>query len=358
MMAKAQCWISREAGLRLDLVDVELPGVDDHGVRVELRSTGICHSQLNQMKAPKVIPRTLGHEGLGEVVEVGRKVRALAKGDQVLLTWLEDFRTDQRRPEAFPLTLADGTEVAMSSCATWATEIVVDEKFVLRLNEKQASHPGVCLVGCAVPTGAGAATRVADVQTHDNVVVVGVGGVGACAVVGAVSRGANQVLAVDIDDSKLELATALGATATVNPLNGDPVAWVRSAMRREGGFNPGADVVLDCVGTEKTLRQAIECARPGRSGVHTGGRIIQVGMGQELALLPVKEMAVTGRALIPATAGGCRISDLLEFADWCYDGTLDLDVLVSKQVAFSDLPEAVEQLDKGLIRGRSIALMG
>ncbi len=208
------------------LVEVPLPDVGPHQVLVEVTASGVCHSQLHQIDAPRSEPLLLGHEATGIVRGKGSRVRHVSVGESVVISWLPRTPGAKRVAAASTARLPDGRVAKSRNVFTWATHTLVDGQFVnptpTGLDPIVAS-----VLGCAVMTGAGAVVNTAAVRRSQSVAVIGVGGVGLSAIAAARHVGAAPIVAVDIDDAKLELSLALGATCTVNANREDPVQAVR-----------------------------------------------------------------------------------------------------------------------------------
>ena len=312
------------AGLpSLEVQEVRLPAPGPRQVVVKQHASGICHSQLHQMHRPRRRPVLLGHEATGTVLQAGREVGHVAEGDTVLVTWVP---RDAARASAPPTPAA--LEVG---------------------------------VGCAVMTGAGAVLNTADVQRGDSVAIFGVGGVGLSAVAGAKVRGADPIIAVDVDDAKLAFARRFGATHGVNARQEDPVAAIHRMAGKPGQTSiagrpvTGVDFAFDCIGHKATMEQIVPACRPGHFGACQGGTAVLVGVPHATVELNAGEMLGQEKQFRGSIGGSCSPDrDFPMFLKWHAEGQLDLDALVTARYAIDDVNEATHALAEGRISGRSI----
>ncbi len=353
--------VPQQQGEPLEVVDLMLPEPGPHQVIVRQYASGICHSQLHTIHNPRQAPHVLGHESTGEVLEVGGEVTDLAPGDTVMVTWVPK-NLEQARREGGPVALAlpDGQVASSINVFTWATHTIADEMFVVKVPEN-IDYEADSIIGCAVITGAGAVLHTAAVQPGDSVAIVGVGGVGLSAVAAAAHLGAYPIIAVDLDDAKLEFAKHFGATHGVNASEVDMVEAVRALTPVEGQFDirrqpvAGVDYAFDCIGHASTMKQVSEITRSGEFGQSKGGTSVLVGVPQTPIELNSAHMFIGERSYICSLGGSCEPSeDLPRFIQWHQDGILDLDSLVTQRYGIDDIGVAVEDLEHGRVAGRSI----
>lgn len=346
--------------LRVETVD--LPAPTGHEVLIREFASGICHSQLHQMHGPRRSEVVLGHEATGEVLAVGDAVTHIAPGDRVLLTFQpRDLRSTNRAPGVASVELPDGRRAVSPNIFTWSDHTLVDDQYVIPVAPDTPTDV-TSIVGCAVLTGAGAVLRAAKVAPGNSVAVWGVGGVGLNAVAAARMAGADPIVAVDIDDEKLELARRFGATHTVNANEQDPTEVVREltlAQDQGHGFRSspiaGVDFAFDVVARPETFVQAFRATRNSRLAVHAGGTVVVVGVPQGSFDLPAQELLVSERSII-GTIGGTAVpeEDIPMFLSWYEQGDLDLDALVTSRVGLDEINEATRMLEEGKVLGRSI----
>jgi Zn-dependent alcohol dehydrogenase len=343
---------------------VELPAPGPHDVIVRTIATGICHSQLTDVKMAAAMgrPSALGHEATGTVVEVGEAVTAVAPGDPVFVTWVpRDGGRSSRRPGTPVLARATGADASCHNVFTWADQLVCDEQYVVPL---PAGIPTdvAAIIGCAVMTGAGAALNTADVQAGESVVVYGVGGVGISTIVAAVARGATPVIAVDVDDAKLAWAQRQGATHTVNARTEDPVAAIHRITADPerttflGTPVSGAHYAFDCIGGDVVAPQLLPSLLHQPYGTSERGTAVLVG----IVTLPRLEIDPGDLLMYEKRLAGCLggssvpSRDFPMFCDWVRAGQLDLDAIVTRRFALDEVADAAAALERGEITGRAI----
>jgi S-(hydroxymethyl)glutathione dehydrogenase / alcohol dehydrogenase len=336
---------------RLEELELLPPGPEQ--VRVSLRATGVCHSDLSlaQGRLAHRLPVVLGHEGVGQVVEAGAAVRDVAVGDTVVLNWApacrdcwfchngEPFLCQNaerawHRPHA---RTADGREVYPAlGVGGFAGETVVDARACVRVPDDVPAVEAA-LLGCAVLTGIGAVRNAAKVRPGQSVVVFGLGGVGLCAVQGARIAGAARIIGVDPAPDKADLARRLGATEVIEP-GPDVAKRVRALCDGRG-----ADHAIECVGRAETIRAAWSSTR-------RGGHTTVVGLGSTADRLEFNALEV---AHFARTLAGCMYGSSDPSADIpvlleCYrTGDLDLRTMVTGQVGLDGVGDALTRLAAG-----------
>jgi Zn-dependent alcohol dehydrogenase len=352
MKARAAILVDAGAPLLVDEIEIGEPAPGE--VLVRNLATGVCHSQLHQLRSPVSIgrPVLLGHEAASEVLAVGEGVTHVRPGDRVVLTW---HRRDARPEDGLPAPTGAswrGEPIAdeWGGIFTWSDHSLVRQEYVVAapadLDPALAS-----VVGCAVMTGAGAVLNSADVPAGASAAVIGVGGVGLCAVAAAASRGADPIVAVDLDEEKLQFARRFGATVLVDGRAGDPVEQVREAT---GG---GVDFAFDCIGHSSTTRQALLMARPGNWTVNRGGAAVLVGWPVAAAEIDALDVVVGEKQLLGSAGGSCRPErDFPVFYEWHRSGALDLGALVTERWSLDEIGTAVDRLSTGQVFGRSVVV--
>lgn len=346
----------------LQIHDVKLPDPGPYAVVVKQYASGICHSQLHQMHAPRSgTAQILGHESTGVVIAKGSKVTHVKEGDTVMVTWVpRDGENATRRPEPIPIQLEGGVSVMMNGCFTWADNTIADEQYVVKV-PSDIKRDVTSIIGCAVMTGSGAVYHTAGVKKGESVAVFGVGGVGLSAIAAAAVLDAYPIIAVDLDDTKLEFAKKFGATHGVNARNGDAVAQVLALTPHEGDFNifgqpsQGVDFAFDCIGVRQTMEQILPAVRPGVLGKSTGGMAVLVGVPQTPVELNAMDLLVNEKKYIGSIGGSCRPErDFPMFLRWYAEGDLDLDAMVTARYKLDDINESTADLQNGKIFGRAI----
>ena len=266
--------------LVIDELDTPDPRPDQ--VIVRLFATGVCHSQLHQMHSPDLPrPLVLGHEATGVVTHLGRDVDHVKEGDHAIVNWVSRVPYKGRRPFTPPGTTYQGEPINDAVVYTWAKDVLVTGELVIPMS-KEAPTDVTSIVGCAVLTGAGAVMNTAKVRPGDSVAVFGVGGVGLSAVQTASLLEASPIIAVDLQDDKLDFAREFGATHTINASNTDPVAEIVEMT------DGGVDYAFDTIGVRATTEQVLPVTRGGGPGADNhGGMAVLVGIpGEEMTLDP------------------------------------------------------------------------
>ena len=359
---KVKAAVAMAAGEPLVVEMVDLAGPRAGEVLVEIKATGVCHTdEFTRSGADPegLFPAILGHEGAGVVVEVGAGVTSLAVGDHVIPLYTPECRqcksclsrktnlcTAIRATQGKGL-MPDGTSRFSLNgkpvhhymgCSTFANYTVLPEIALAKIRQ-DAPFDKVCYIGCGVTTGIGAVIHTAKVEPGSNVVVFGLGGIGLNVVQGARLAGADMIVGVDLNPARREIAERFGMTHFVNPreVQGDVVAHL---VELTGG---GADYSFECIGNVEVMRQALECAHRGW-GVST---IIGVaGAGQEIRTRPFQ--LVTGRVWKGSAFGGARgRTDVPKIVDWYMDGKIDIDSLITHTMPLEDINRAFDLMHAG-----------
>jgi S-(hydroxymethyl)glutathione dehydrogenase/alcohol dehydrogenase len=359
---KVKAAVAFEAGKPLEIETVELEGPKAGEVLVEIKATGICHTdEFTRSGADPegLFPAILGHEGAGIVVDVGPGVTSLKKGDHVIPLYTPECRqcksclsrktnlcTAIRATQGKGL-MPDGTSRFSRAgkmvhhymgCSTFANYTVLPEIAVAKIRE-DAPFDKVCYIGCGVTTGIGAVINTAKVEAGANVIVFGLGGIGLNVVQGAKMVGANMIVGVDVNPARQALAAKFGMTHFVNPkeVKDDLVGHL---VELTGG---GADYSFECVGSVDLMRQALECCHRGW-GVSV---IIGVaGAGQEIRTRPFQ--LVTGRVWKGTAFGGARgRTDVPKIVDWYMEHRINIDDLITHKLRLEDINKAFDLMHAG-----------
>jgi len=344
----------------LRVEDLELPEPGPTQVVIKQFASGVCHSQLHQMHRERTAPTVLGHESTGVVLQTGSDVSHVQEGDTVLVTWVPRDAASADTPPA-PLEIpVIGSLARAQGVFTWADHTICDGQYVVKV-DASTPHDVTAIIGCAVMTGAGAVVNSAGVQPGESVAVFGVGGVGLSAVVGAKVAGADPIIAVDLDEAKLEFAKRFGATHTFNASKVDPVAAVHDLTPHPGEFTisqhpvSGADFAFDCIGVRQTMEQIVPAVRPGNFGVRAGGTAVLVGVPSAPVELVAGDVLVSEKRFIGSIGGSCVPErDFPMFLEWHRDGRLDLEAMVTARYGIDEINEATRALAAGEISGRAI----
>ena len=354
--------VATKAGAPLTIETVQLGGPRAGEVLVEIKASGVCHTDLFTLSGDDpegIFPAILGHEGAGVVVEVGAGVTTLKPGDHVIPLYTPEcrnceyclsqktnlcqaIRSTQGRglmPDGTSRFTHEGKDVFhYMGTSTFAQYTVVPEIALAKIRE-DAPFEKVCYIGCGVTTGIGAVIYTAKVQPGDNVIVFGLGGIGLNVIQGARMAGANMIIGVDINPAREELAKKFGLTHFVNPkeVEGEIVPYLVNLTKG------GADHTFECIGNVKLMRQALECCHKGW-GKST---IIGVaGAGQEIATRPFQ--LVTGRVWQGSAFGGARgRTDVPKIVDWYMEGKINIDDLITHVMPIEKINHAFELMHEG-----------
>jgi S-(hydroxymethyl)glutathione dehydrogenase/alcohol dehydrogenase len=354
--------IAHKAGAPLTIETVQLEGPREGEVLVELKATGICHTDkytLSGADPEGLFPAILGHEGAGIVVETGPGVSSLKKGDHVIPLYTPECREceyclsqktnlcQKIRVTQGQGLMPDGTSrfslkgeriLHYMGTSTFANFTVVPEIALAKIRE-DAPFDKVCYIGCGVTTGIGAVINTAKVEPGANVVVFGLGGIGLNVIQGARIAGADMIVGVDINPGRQRLAESFGMTHFVNPkeVEGDLVPYLVALTKG------GADYSFECIGNTNLMRQALECCHKGW-GVSV---IIGVaGAGQEISTRPFQ--LVTGRVWKGSAFGGARgRTDVPKIVDWYMDGKIQIDPLITHTLPLERINDGFDLMTRG-----------
>jgi S-(hydroxymethyl)mycothiol dehydrogenase len=353
--------VARAKGAEVSVETVVVPDPGPGEALVEVRSCGVCHTDLHYREGGinDEFPFLLGHEAAGVVEAVGDGVTDVAPGDFVILNWRAvcgQCRACLRgRPwycfnthnAARKMTLKDGTELSPAlGIGAFAEKTLVHAGQCTKV-DPSASPAAVGLLGCGVMAGIGAAINTGGVTRGDSVAVIGCGGVGDGAIAGAALAGAAKIIAIDMDERKLEWARGFGATHTVNARESDPVTAVRELT---GGH--GADVVVEAVGRPETYEQAFYAR-------DLAGTVVLVGVPTpDMTIeLPLLDVFGCGGSLKSSWYGDCLPSrDFPMLVDLYLQGRLDLDGFVSETIGLDDVEEAFAKMHRGDVL-RSVVML-
>ncbi|MBV8093915.1 MAG: S-(hydroxymethyl)glutathione dehydrogenase/class III alcohol dehydrogenase [Acetobacteraceae bacterium] len=354
--------VAFEAGKPLSIETVQLEGPKAGEVMVEIKATGLCHTDkytLSGADPEGLFPCILGHEGAGIVVETGPDVRSVKKGDHVIPLYTPECRECEYclsrktnlciklRATQGQGVMPDGTSrftyqgrpiLHYMGCSTFANYTVLPEIAVAKVRE-DAPFDKICYIGCGVTTGIGAVLFTAKVEPGSTVVVFGLGGIGLNVIQGAKMIGADMIVGVDINPAREQMARQFGMTHFVNPkqVEGDLVPYLVELTKG------GADFSFECVGNTTLMRQALECCRRGW-GVCT---IIGVAAaGQEISTRPFQ--LVTGRRWIGSAFGGARgRTDVPKIVDWYMAGKINIDDLITHHLKLEQINEGFDLMTRG-----------
>jgi S-(hydroxymethyl)glutathione dehydrogenase / alcohol dehydrogenase len=360
---KTRAAVAFGAGKPLSIETVDLDGPRQGEVLVEIKATGICHTDaytLSGADPEGLFPAILGHEGAGIVCEVGAGVTTLKAGDHVIPLYTPECRNCKtclsRRsnlctairatqgkgvmPDGTSRFRCDGDPVLhYMGCSTFSNFTVLPEIALAKVRE-DAPFDKICYIGCGVTTGIGAVIHTGKVWPGANVVVFGLGGIGLNVIQGARMVGADKIIGVDLNAGKRAMAESFGMTHFVNP---DEVGRDKVVQAIVDLTSGGADFSFECIGNVHTMRQALECCHRG------WGESIIIGVaasGQEIATRPFQ--LVTGRVWKGTAFGGARgRTDVPKIVDWYMEGKIRIDELITHQLKLEDINTAFDLMLEG-----------
>ena len=353
--------VANAAGEPLAVESVQLDGPREGEVMVEIKATGVCHTDaytLSGADPEGMFPAILGHEGAGVVVDVGVGVTSVAVGDHVIPLYTPEcrqckfccsgktnlcgaIRETQGRglmPDGTSRFSRDGeTLLHYMGTSTFSNFTVLPEIAVAKIRE-DAPFDKVCYIGCGVTTGLGAVMNTAKVEPGANVAIFGLGGIGLNVIQGARIAGADRIIGIDTNPAKRPLAEQFGMTDFINPTEVDDV--VGAIVDLTDG---GVEYSFECIGNVEVMRQALECCHKG-----WGESIIigVAGAGQEIATRPFQ--LVTGRVWRGTAFGGAKgRTDVPKFVDWYMDGKINIDDLITHTMPVEEINTAFDLMHAG-----------
>src|SRR3954464_10969053 len=341
--------------------DIEVEAPHAHEIKVRMGASGVCHSDLSMQNGTIMCmpPIVLGHEGAGVVEEVGEGVKGVKPGDHVVISWVpqcgecffckkdQGYLCEASGAAMISGGLLDGTPrftskgaplYQMAASGTFSEVSIVPATGAVKIPD-DIDMKVAALIGCGVLTGTGAAMNTANIRKGDTVAVIGCGGVGLNVIQGARIAGAGEIIAIDMNETKLQMAKEFGATATINASQGDPVSQVMSMTDERG-----ADVAFEVIGLGPTIDQTITMTR-------RGGQAILVGVPRMDVMVTIP--AFLGLVLQEKTIKGCWYGssnvqkDVPKLVDLYKKGELKLDELISREISLDQVNEAFDAMKTG-----------
>ncbi|WP_026869692.1 S-(hydroxymethyl)glutathione dehydrogenase/class III alcohol dehydrogenase [Inquilinus limosus] len=365
---KTRAAVAVAAGKPLEIMEVDLEGPKAGEVLVEIKATGICHTDeftLSGADPEGLFPAILGHEGAGIVVDVGPGVTSVAKGDHVIPLYTPECRqcpsclsrktnlcTAIRSTQGQGV-MPDGTSrfsvggekiFHYMGCSTFSNFTVLPEIAVAKVNP-DAPFDKICYIGCGVTTGIGAVINTAKVEIGATAIVFGLGGIGLNVIQGLRLAGADMIIGVDLNNDKKAWGERFGMTHFVNPteVGGDLVPYLVNMTKRGADQIGGADYTFDCTGNVKVMRAALESAHRG------WGQSIVIGVagaGQEISTRPFQ--LVTGRVWKGTAFGGARgRTDVPKIVDWYMEGKIEIDPMITHKLPLDRINEGFDLMHEG-----------
>lgn len=359
---KTRAAVAFEAGKPLEIVELDLEGPKAGEVLVEIKATGVCHTDAFTLSGDDpegMFPVVLGHEGAGIVVECGPGVTSVKPSDHVIPLYTPECREcdyclhpktnlcQSIRSTQGQGLMPDGTSrlsykgqpvLHYMGCSTFSNYAVMPEIAVAKVRQ-DAPFDKICYIGCGVTTGVGAVAFDAKVEPGSNVIVFGLGGIGLNVIQGAKMVGADMIVGVDINPARKEIATQFGMTDFVNPkeIDGSLVDHLVELT------NGGADYSFECIGNVDVMRDALECCHKG-----WGESVIigVAGAGKEIQTRPFQ--LVTGRVWRGSAFGGARgRTDVPKIVDWYMNGKINIDDLITHKLPLEDINKAFDLMHAG-----------
>ena len=359
---KTRAAVAFEAKKPLEIVEVDLEGPKAGEVLVEIKATGICHTDaytLDGLDSEGLFPSILGHEGAGIVREVGAGVTSLRQGDHVIPLYTPECRQCKSclsgktnlctaiRATQGKGVMPDGTSrfsylgkpiFHYMGCSTFSNFTVLPEIALAKIRD-DAPFQTSCYIGCGVTTGVGAVTKTAKVEAGSNAIVFGLGGIGLNVIQGLKLVGADKIVGVDLNEAKEEWGRKFGMTHFINPskVSGDLVAHLVALT------DGGADYTFDCTGNTQVMRMALEACHRG------WGTSIVIGVaeaGKEISTRPFQ--LVTGRVWKgSAFAGAKGRTDVPKIVDWYMDGKIAIDPMITHVLSLEDINKGFDLMHAG-----------
>jgi S-(hydroxymethyl)glutathione dehydrogenase/alcohol dehydrogenase len=358
---KTRAAVAFGAGKPLEIVEVDLDGPRAGEVLVEIKATGVCHTDAFTLSGDDpegAFPAILGHEGAGVVVDVGPGVKNLKPGDHVIPLYTAECREcdfclnpktnlcQAVRATQGQGVMPDGTSrfsfegkpiLHYMGCSTFSNYTVLPEISLAKVRE-DAPFDKICYIGCGVTTGIGAVAFTMKVEAGSTVAVFGLGGIGLNVIQGAKMVGATRIIGIDLNPARAALGKQFGMTDFINPREVDNV--VDHIIQMTGG---GVDYSFECIGNVDVMRQALECCHKGWGESCIVG---VAGAGKEIATRPFQ--LVTGRSWRGTAFGGARgRTDVPKIVDWYMDGKINIDDLITHKMPLEDINKAFDLMHAG-----------
>lgn len=330
----------------LRIITLDVPEIKPGQVLVEVAYSGVCHSQLNEIRGlkgeDKYLPHTLGHEGSGVVLEIGEGVAKVKPGDHVVLTWIKGAGSD------VPSTVYKSSDRTINSGAisTFMQQTITCENRLVPI-PKEMPLKEAALLGCAIPTGAGVVLNNARIKAGETVAIFGAGGIGLSAVMAASAVSAEKIIVVDVFDYKLNLAQKIGATCTINAVENDVLSEIMKITESRG-----VNYAIEAAGRKETMETAFQSVRNG------GGKCIIAGnlpIGHYISIDPMD--LIKGKNIVGTWGGETNPDrDIPQYVDWYLSGRMKLDKLITHEYKLANINKAFDDLENGKV-GRALIAM-
>lgn len=339
---KTQAAVLFEIGNPLRLIELDIPSLKAGQVLVKLAYSGICHSQLNEIKGLKgedrFLPHTLGHEGSGVVLKIGEGVTKVKVGDPVVLSWIKGTGAD------VPASIYNwnGKSINSGAISTFLKEAVISENRLIPL-PKEMPLKEAALLGCALPTGAGVVKNEMKIRAGQSFAVFGVGGVGLSAIVAAKDAGAHPLIAIDVHDEKLSRAQNLGATHLIHAHKSDPLTQILEMTQGKG-----VDFVFEAAGRKEAMEQSFSALKAPGLCVLAGN----LPKGEKISIDPFD--LIRGKRIIGTWGGASRIDeDVTYYVDQFLKQRIQLQPLITHEGRLEEINDLLSELEQGRV-GRAV----
>lgn len=321
----------------LEIEEIDIPELKFGQVLVRIVYSGICHSQLNEIKGLKgedrFLPHTLGHEGVGIVEEVGPDVQKVKSGDKVVLTWIKGSGADATYSS---YKRKDGTIVNSGAISTFMTKAIISENRLVKIPNEMSLREAV-LLGCAIPTGAGIIINTVKFSKGNTVAIFGMGGIGLSVLLAVKLKKASLVIAVDVFDNKLNTAAELGATYMINAEKQDVLSEILKITD-----NQGVDCSIECAGKKESMETAFKSVKD------KGGICVVAGnlpKGETISIDPFD--LIKGKRVVGTWGGETNPDrDIALYIDWFMKGKLELSKLITHEYRLREINEAFKELSR------------
>ena len=339
-MAKVRAAILYQLNTPLQIKEIDLPEKLEEGqVLVRLAASGLCHTQLLEIQGKRgvdpFLPRALGHEGAGVVEEIGPGVTKVRPGDHVVLSWIKGKGINARPPNYW----LNGEKLNAGPLTTFLERTVTSENRVIPI-KKEIALDKAALLGCAIPTGVGVCFNTAELSKESTIAVFGAGGgIGLNVIQGARLKEVSMIIAVDINDQKLETARGFGATHLINAKRENSVERIMELTHQEG-----VDVAVEAAGQKETMEQTYESIR------RTKGLAVLIGnLPHKMKICIDPFELILGKRIIGSWGGETKTdTDIPRYVNYYLDGKLKIDELIAQRFSLTQINEALSALDKGV----------
>jgi Zn-dependent alcohol dehydrogenase len=348
-MITSKAVIYEKYGTPLFVDEIKIGDPKPNDVVVKMYASGICGSQLlNLNNTRSANPEILGHEGTGVVVKAGKNVKHVKEGDQVLISWMPYGADENTEYLEWCESVEWNGKTLKTLIFTWAEHTIVHSQFVSKMDVDFEKYT-TSIVGCAGIAGYGTVLNTVKIKPNNSVAVFGVGGLGLLAVNAAKKLKANPIIAIDLDDEKLEFSKKFGATHTVNSKKNDPIVTIKEISKA------GVDYVFDMVGSAAIREQTIMASKEGIVGYNEGGTTVMVGFPHGASEFNPRSILMGQRTYKGSRGGACIPQrDFPDFYSDYKKGDLLLDEIVTRRIKMEEINDALQDLENGKVLGRMI----